>query len=31
MDITADVLAVLNEGREETQMEKAAIETINVE
>ena len=31
MDITADVLAVLNEGREETQMEKAAIETINAE
>jgi len=31
MDITADVLAVLNEGREETQMEKAAIETMKAE
>ena len=30
MDITADVLAVLNEGREETQMEKGSIETLEV-
>ncbi len=30
MDITADVLVVLNEGREETEAEKAAIETLKV-
>jgi Skp family chaperone for outer membrane proteins len=31
MDITADVLTVLNEGREDTLMDKAAVETMNAE